>query len=324
MSAAFVAVVFFFVCAIVLTAVGLGLKYLEAERQRNVTKVLGAGGSQEIVQQESMILLDENKNEVSIARMIADLPAMKTLERYLQQGGLTWTPIGVVSAMAILAVIGVFLGMRINVPVFREFAILAFGGLLGYLPYAWVLLKRKRRLAEFEEQFPEALDFLARSMRAGHAFSVSLEMMSDEAPDPLGIEFRQVFNEQNLGAPVETALRNLADRVPLLDVRFFVSAVMMQRETGGNLAEILTKLAFVIRERFRLKGQVKAVSAHGRMTALILSVMPLVTMLALMIIAPGYLSSMAEDIHGKFMIVGAIAGQFLGYMWMRKIINIKV
>ena len=324
MSLGFIAVVFFFVCATVLTAVGLGLRYLEAQRQRSVTKVLGEGLPPELMQQQSTILLDENNNQVSIARMITDLPAMKNLDRYIQQGGLTWTAPGVATAMVVLAVIGVILGLRISVPVFREFAVFAFAGLLGYVPLFWVMFKRKRRLAEFEEQFPEALDFLARSMRAGHAFSVSLEMMSDEAPDPLGIEFRQVFNEQNLGAPVETALQNLADRMPLLDVRFFVSAVMMQRETGGNLAEILTKLAFVIRERFRLKGQVKAVSAHGRMTALILSVMPLVTMLALTIIAPGYLSSMAEDIHGKFMIVGAISGQFLGYLWMRKIINIKV
>jgi tight adherence protein B len=179
-------------------------------------------------------------------------------------------------------------------------------------------------LDEFEQQFPEALDFLARSMRAGHAFTVSLEMMSEETPDPLGIEFRQVFNEQNLGAPLDVALRNFADRVPLLDVRFFVSAILLQRDTGGNLAEILTKLAFVIRERFRLKGQVRAVSAHGRITSLILSAMPIVTMLGLMVVAPGYLSSMAEDTHGRYLIVGAIVGQFIGYYWMRRVINIKV
>ena len=161
-------------------------------------------------------------------------------------------------------------------------------------------------------------------MRAGHAFSVSLEMMADESPEPIGIEFRQVFNEQNLGAPIDVALKNLGQRVPLLDVRFFVSAVLLQRETGGNLAEILTKLSQVIRERFQLKGKVKAVSAHGRMTALILCVMPLITMMLLSVIAPTYLASMAGDYHGKLLIVGAIMGQILGYLWMRKIVNIKV
>jgi tight adherence protein B len=179
-------------------------------------------------------------------------------------------------------------------------------------------------MAAFEEQFPEALDFLSRSMRAGHAFSVSLEMMADESPEPLGIEFRQVFNEQNLGAPIDVALKNLATRVPLLDVRFFVSAVLLQRETGGNLAEILGQLSKVIRERFQLKGKVKAVSAHGRITALILCVMPLITMMLLSVIAPTYLASMAGDYHGKLLIVGAICGQILGYLWMRKIVNIKV
>jgi tight adherence protein B len=324
MQPAFIAVIFFSVCAVVLATLGVGLRFLEAERRSRVAKTLNTGEAVEAAPRESTILIDDNPNEVSLARMFSELPVVQKLERYIQQGGLTWSPKGVVIAMAVLALIGIFLGLRVREPVFREFAVVALAGLLGWMPCAWVLYKRRKRLAEFEEQFPESLDFLARSMRAGHAFTVSLEMMSDDAPDPLGIEFRQVFNEQNLGAPIETALRNLAERVPLLDVRFFVSAVMMQRDTGGNLAEILTKLAFVIRERFRLKGQVKAVSAHGKMTALILSIMPLVTMLALTVVAPGYLGSMAADIDGKYMIVGAIAGQFIGYMWMRKIINIKV
>ena len=201
-------------------------------------------------------------------------------------------------------------------------AVLGLG--FSFLPYFYVTWKRHKRMSEFEEQFPESLDFLARSMRAGHAFSVSLEMMADESADPLGSEIRQVYHEQNLGAPIDVALRNLAGRMPLLDVRFFVSAVLMQRETGGNLAEILTKLAFVIRERFRLKGQVKAVSAHGRITALILSVLPIVTMMALFVIAPGYLEGMAGDADGRIIIVCAILAQFAGYYWMKKIINIKV
>ena len=125
----------------------------------------------------------------------------------------------------------------------------------------------------FEEQFPEALDFLARSMRAGHAFTISLEMIGEEIRDPLGQEFRALFNEQNLGAPLESAMANFTMRVPLLDVRFFTSSVMLQKQTGGNLSEILQRLAYVIRERFKLKGQVKAAAAHGKMTAGILTVL---------------------------------------------------
>ena len=142
------------------------------------------------------------------------------------------------------------------------------------LPYLYVRQKRQKRLNALEEQFPEALDFLSRSMRAGHAFSISLEMVGEEMADPLGQEFRALFNEQNLGAPLDVALRNFGLRVPLLDVRFFTSSVLLQKQTGGNLSEILTRLAYVIRERFRLKGQVKAASAHGRLTATILTLLP--------------------------------------------------
>jgi tight adherence protein B len=161
-------------------------------------------------------------------------------------------------------------------------------------------------------------------MRAGHAFTISLKMVSDEISDPMGIEFRTLFNEQNLGAPLETALQNLGRRVPLLDVRFFASAVILQKQTGGNLGEILTRLAQVIRERFRLKGQVKAASAHGRTTALVLTIMPLATTVLMMMAAPGYLRSMLVDPDGKWLIGGSIAGQIVGQLVIRKIIRIKV
>jgi tight adherence protein B len=175
-----------------------------------------------------------------------------------------------------------------------------------------------------EEQLPEALDFLSRSMRAGHAFTITLQMVGEELADPLGQEFRTLFNEQNLGASLEAALRNFAERVPMLDVRFFTSSVLLQRQTGGNLAEILTRLAYVIRERFRLKGQVRAASAHGRLTATILVVLPLATVLGLMLVAPGYIQGMAADPLGRWLIGSAVFLQLLGNFFIRKIINIKV
>jgi tight adherence protein B len=149
-------------------------------------------------------------------------------------------------------------------------------------------------------------------------------MLGEELADPLGQEFRALFNEQNLGAPLDLALRNFTERVPLLDARFFTSSVLLQRQTGGNLSEILTRLSYVIRERFRLKGQVKAASAHGRLTATILTVLPVATMLGLLVVAPGYLQGMAEDSDGKWLIGGAIVAQILGNFFIKKIINIKV
>ncbi len=321
MSGTFFFFLFFLLFGIVLGVIGLGLRFLEIQRKKRVGTILQTS-SGEVVVPDSNILGDGPK-ETSLS-LLSDPPVFKRLKQNLAQAGLKWTPAGVLLMTAVGAVLGVFIGFRLRVPVFREFAVIAFALLLGSLPYLFVLWKRRKRLSEFEEQFPEALDFLARSMRAGHAFSVSLETMADETPEPLGLEFRQLFNEQNLGAPIDLALKNLADRVPLVDVRFFVSAVLLQRETGGNLAEILTKLGYVIRERFRLKGQVRAVSAHGRITGMILSVMPLVTMLLLTIVAPQYLASMAADSDGKLLILGAIVGQFIGYLWMKKIVNIKV
>jgi tight adherence protein B len=318
-----IAVFFLLIFAIVLTGVGLGLRYLETERKKAVRKVLATTAGSERLPEEASLLSD-GKADLANVPLLSELPFFQHLTRSILQAGLTWKAGAVVGAMFVLAVLGALLASRVRIPLFREFAIVAMAGGMGSLPYLLLMHKRRKRMAEFEQQFPEALDFLARSMRAGHAFSVSLEMLADESPDPVGMEFRQVFHEQNLGAPIDVAMRNLAERVPMIDVNFFVSAVLLQRETGGNLAEILTKLAYVIRERFRLKGQVKAVSAHGRMTALVLSAMPLVTMLLLSIIAPQYLAGLAADPDGRIMIICAISGQLLGYVWMKKVINIKV
>src|SRR5581483_2202992 len=148
----------------------------------------------------------------------------------------------------------------------------------GLLPLWYVRKKRAKRIDELEAQLPDALDFMARSMRAGHAFAISLEMVGEEIHDPLGQEFRALFNEQNLGASLERSFASFARRVPIPDVKFFSSAVLLQRQTGGNLSEILNRLSHIIRERFRLKGQVKAVSAHGRLTATILTLLPIATM----------------------------------------------
>jgi tight adherence protein B len=195
---------------------------------------------------------------------------------------------------------------------------------LGSLPYGYISRLRNKRLETFESQFPDALDFFSRAVRAGHAFSVSLELMASEAPEPIRTEFRRVAAEHQLGAPLDTALDGLMERVPLVDTRFFVSAVLLQRETGGNLSEMLENLAAVIRERFQLKGKVRAASAHGRMTAGALTVIPVVLLALLTFTRPGYLKPMAEDHEGRIALLGALVGQISGYFVMKKIVNIKV
>lgn len=319
-----VVIVFLVLFAVLMLVVSLGIRFMETERKKRVEQVLAVSAGAGEVPRTELLMEKPPGDEMSLGHVLSQLPVWKQLDKQIQQAGLSWSPGGVLIACAVLGAAGCLLGLRVHAPVFREFGMILMGLMFGSLPYLWVRWKRRKRFRDFEEQFPEALDFLARSMRAGHAFSVSLEMLADESPDPLGIEFRRVFHEQNLGAPIQTALTGLADRMPQVDVRFFVAAVLLQRETGGNLAEILMKLSYVIRERFRLKGQVRAASAHGRMTAMILALMPMVTVAALMVIAPAYLELLAKDPDGKYMIIGAIVAQLVGYWWMRNIINIKV
>jgi len=244
------------------------------------------------------------------------------MQLFLEQAGLKWTPARLIHLCIMAFAAGMVAAWVLSpLPLALDFVV---GLVIAPFPFLYVWYQRRGRLRKFEAIFPETLEFISRSMRAGHAFSVSLEMIYREFGEPVSGEFRRTFEEANLGLPIEVALQGLAKRVPSLDVHFFVSAVLLQKRTGGNLAEILDKLAYVIRERFKLRGRIRAVSAHGRMTATILTMLPVCTMLALLFVAPGYLQGMSEDSDGKFLIGGAILAQVLGNFFIKKIINIKV
>jgi tight adherence protein B len=317
-------VAFIVIFALVLVAVGLGMKYFESRRKKHVTGMLQTVAGQPAVTISNILREEIDPNQSVVERVMTRFNFNEKARSELQQAGMPWSPTKLVALMGVGAAIGFVLGIMFPLIWNGPVTVLLLTSAGGFLPFFFVHTKRNSRMNKFEEQFPEALDFLARSMRAGHAFTISLEMLGDEIGDPLGQEFRTLFNEQNLGAPMEVALRNLVQRVPLLDVRFFSSSVLLQKQTGGNLSEILSRLAYVIRERFKLKGQVKAASAHGRLTAAILTILPIVTMMGLLVIAPGYLQGMAADPDGKWLIVGAIVAQVIGNICIRKIINIKV
>jgi len=321
-----VIVVFLVMFAVVIMAVSVGLRYLEVQQGKKVAGAIAIVRESRMVSQGESILrgLDGEDAWSTPAGFFSKFNFYSSLQTKLEQSAIPWNPAAVVVAMILLGSAGAMLGTVLPVLVFKWSSVLALAFVLGGLPWFYVSFKARARMHEFEEQFPESLDFLARSLRAGHAFSTSLEMLAQESPPPLGTEFGRVFHENNLGASMDVALVNLSRRVPLLDVRFFVSSVMLQRETGGNLGEILTKLSYVIRERFRLKGQVKAASAHGRLTATILVLMPMLMTVALPFVAPGYLQGMAEDDTGQWMILGAILAQVMGIYFIRKIIDIKV
>ena len=315
-------VIFLVLFAVLMLAVGLGSRFLELRGKKQMETILNptTGQNQEV---ETSILVAPTTRD-PLDAFLERSQLQGGITTLLQQAGLQWSPSHLLIAMAVGALVGGVLGFTMQPLGFAYGSMLAFGFVLGGLPLFYVRYKRSTRLKQMEEQLPDALDFLARSMRAGHAFSISLEMIGAEMPDPLGQEFRALFAEHNLGAPLETAMTNFGKRVPLLDVRLFVSSVALQRQTGGNLSEVLTRLAFLIRERFRLRGQVKAASAHGRLTSLVLTILPVVMIFALNFVAPDYLSTMAKDPDGKYMIVAAVVFQILGYLIMRKIVNIKV
>lgn len=323
---AWVIVVFLVMFAIVTVAVTVGLRFLEIQQKKRVAGVVEVVKGEAAIERPTAVLRDPMDDDRwgTATTLLGKLDVYRHIEKLIAQAAIDWHPAAVLLAMIGLGALGAMIGYRFPVFVFKEVSLFAVAGFFAWVPYLTLSMKRNKRVDEFESQLPEALDFLARSLRAGHAFSVSIEMLAQESQPPLGPEFGKVFHEHNLGAPLDIALINLAKRVPLIDVRFFVSSVMLQRDTGGNLGEILTKLSYVIRERFRLKGQVRAASAHGRLTATVLILLPIVMTLALFVIAPGYLDGMAEDEHGKWMILGALTGQLLGFYFIRKIINIKV
>jgi tight adherence protein B len=247
--------------------------------------------------------------------------ANSSLATLIEQSGVRTTPSAIMIAMIVAALVsGVVCMLFIKVPIFWIVAAL-FG---SFIPYIWLRHKRAQRMKKFEEQFPEALDLLSRAIRAGHAFQTAMGMVADELPAPVGIEFKKAFEQQNFGLPVRDVLDQMAERVPILDVKFFVTAVTIQRETGGNLAEILDNLAHVVRERFKILRQVRVHTAHGRFTGYVLLALPAALAVALTFINPEHMNLLFQERMGQMMILGAIVMQALGYLWIRKVIKIEV
>jgi tight adherence protein B len=243
------------------------------------------------------------------------------LQDFVMQSGLTLKPAKLLM-LCIVAGLGSYLGATYFLPHYYYTVPI---GIIGvFVPIAYVAFLRKRRLRKFEEHFPEALDLLGRAVRAGHAFTTGLEMISKECPEPLAGEFRTAFEEQNFGLPLRDALLNLTERVPLIDVRFFVTALLIQKETGGNLAEILDGLARVIRDRFRIYREVQVRTAQGRLTAGILIALPIVMLIILSGLNPKYVGVLFTDPMGPVILATAAILQIIGSAILWKIIHFEV
>jgi tight adherence protein B len=222
---------------------------------------------------------------------------------------------------AALAVTGVVLPAAAGMNVL--FAPLV-GGFLAILPILWLLMRRKRRLRKFAAQLPEALELIARALRAGHSLAAGMNLVATEMSAPIAVEFGRTFEEQNLGIPLEEALESLTKRVPNLDLKFFSTAIILQRQTGGDLAEILDKIGHLIRERFQIWGQVQALTGEGRLSGIVLLALPPALFAVVYRMNPDYLMLLFTDDMGKKMLVGGVLMQLFGALVIRKIVNIRV
>jgi tight adherence protein B len=241
----------------------------------------------------------------------------------LETAGLKWGPAGLLHRSIAMLLAGFAAATLATGNSFPPLAVGA-GLAAGALPFLYVRRKARKVVTQFEEQFPDCLEFISRSMRAGHAFSVAIEMAHREFSDPLAGELRRAFEEQNLGQPLDIVLRKLSQRIPSMDVKFFVSAVLLQKRTGGNLAELLDKLAQLIRERFKLRARIRAVSAQGLMSGRILSAIPAGVGVMMFVVNPQYARFFIVDPVGHQLLGAALGLQFMGYLIIRKIVHFDV
>ncbi|WP_153557562.1 type II secretion system F family protein [Roseimaritima sediminicola] len=287
------------------------LQVLAARRPKS-----GAGNSDE----PSLLLaggLDDSKDWVST--LTSSMPALGT---YMDQANVTMAPahfVGICVAAFVGGTTAVFLTP--GVPVLL--APLA-GLVVGALPLFWLRMKRARRLAQFGRQLPDALELLGRSLRAGHSLAAGFGLIANEMNEPISVEFGRVFQEQNFGIPLEEALDDMASRVPNMDVRFFATAVILQRQTGGDLAEILDKIGHLVRERIQILGQVQALTGEGRLSGIVLLAMPPLLFLVMLWMNKDYVMTLFSDPIGQKLLIMAIITQVVGALVIRKIVTIKV
>lgn len=253
--------------------------------------------------------------------LAARFPSIADLQMMIQQAAVSMTT----SAFLTLT-LGLSVGLGLVVLLlFRSwFAAILFAALGAWIPYLWLKRRRNRRMYAFEESLPEAIDLLGRAIRAGHPLSSGLKMVADETQEPIAGEFQRTFEEHRFGVPFDDAIQDLADRVDIVDVRILVTAILIQREVGGNLAEVLDNLASVIRARFTIRRQLRVYTAQGRMSGYVLAALPIIVGAIIYMLNPEYGALMFTHSLGRFFLGLAATMQIIGYLWIRKIINIDI
>jgi tight adherence protein B len=269
------------------------------------------------------LLRDESLSSISPwARILEKSDFVRIMQRHLLQAGLTWS-VGRVTLLMLLAS-SIALGFAMQFEWIPAWADLVLAVVVGALPYFYILSTRRKRFRQFEENFPDALDSLARSLRAGHPFPAAMEILAEECEQPVAAEIRQTAIEGNLGTSWEQALQHLAERVPLLEVSMFTSAVQLQNRTGGKLNEVLATLAENMREAVALKGEVRALAAHGKLTGTVLTILPLAIAVVMTVVNPSYFLVFVHYPMAKYLIAAALACLIAAHFVIRRIVDIKI
>jgi tight adherence protein B len=323
MSAVLIALLVFVVVAVAAFALGSLVDQRNAQARLIKERLASERKAPELAAEEELALLrDEQLSEIpAIDAMLRRSARVTDIQKMLAQAGMSIRAGNFLGLSALAGVAATFIAYAFT----KRVEISWIAMLVGFvIPYSYASYRRNKRFEQFEELFPEAIDTLARAVRAGHAFTTALEMITDEVAEPVSGEFRQLYEEQKFGMPVRDALLNLTERMPLVDVKFFVTAVMLQRETGGNLAEILDNLSYVIRERFKIQRQVRVYTAQGRLTMALLMGMPPIIIVVMMVLNPSFIRPLFSDPIGHTLLVAGITLQTIGYFVIRKIIRIQV
>lgn len=291
----------------------------EAKRMERRLRAVSAGGH--AAEQLTILKQRAMSSSEGLQRLLLAMPRVHSLDRILMQSGLTLSVGNLLGLTLMLGAAGLF------VPIFfGRGALIGIGLalLLGSLPMIYVLRAKAKRLIRVESQLPDAIDLMGRAMRAGHAFPNALNMVGDEMSEPIGLEFRILFDEMNYGVTLEDALLNLLSRVPSTDLQYFVVALLIQRETGGNLAELLDNISAIVRSRIKLMGEVRTLSAEGKLSAWILSLLPFAAALMINFINPAFMTVLWTDPVGLKMVYFALFMMAFGIWWMTRIIKIRV
>ncbi|TXC85516.1 type II secretion system F family protein [Paraburkholderia azotifigens] len=292
----------------------------EAKRIESRIRMMSAGGHGN---DKAVSILKQREFSASplLTRLLLWVPRIHSVDRWLVQSGLNWS-VGKFVAYTVFPPLVVWLaGTIVYVPILALLAAMLVASMIATFK---VSRAKKKRMKQFEEQLPEAADMIGRSLRAGHSFSTALGMVGDEMPEPIGSEFRTAFDQINFGVSLNDALGGLANRIPISDLRYFVIAILIQRESGGNLAEILGNISQIIRARLALLGKVRVLSAEGRLSAWVLGILPFVVAFLISILNPGFLRVLWTDPTGIKLVGAALVMMVFGAIWMRKIIRIHV